>query len=236
MSEEFALFKNSYLDAIQDNYMIPLFDNILEKERPRDVLDAGCGNGLFGHYFKEKTGCRLVGIDGSAYALEEARRAGYDEVHRCSDMGAQRLPFADGSFDFVLCKDVLEHLLMPTHLLSELRRVLRPGGSLLCHVPNHFTLPARLRFVFTNDIDTYDFFPSARSWDFPHIRFFTHEDFLEMCAQAGFSLAEDLSPFFAVQIPRLWRTTLYRVVLARLHRRFPSSFVTAFTVLLRART
>lgn len=235
MSDEFALFKNHDLDNISENYMAPLFDEILERERPTALLDAGCGNGLFGRYFKEKTGCRLVGVDGSPYALEEARRSGYDEVHLCPDMSASPLPFPDASFDFVLCKDVLEHLLMPMHLLEELRRVLRPGGALLCHVPNHFTLPARVRFLFTNDIDTYDFFPSARAWDFPHIRFFTHEDFFEMCSQGGFIIERDLSLFFAVRTPKLWRTKPCQWLITRLHRRFPSSFVMGFTAFLRAR-
>lgn len=235
MSEEFAPFKNEYFQDIDANYMAPLFDEILKTARPKIVLDAGCGNGVFGRYFKEKTGCRLVGVDGSAFALEAARRAGYDEVHLCPDMGVAPLPFADASFDFVLCKDVLEHLLMPLELLRELRRVLRPGGLLLCHVPNHFPLPARLRFLFTNDIDTYNFFPTARAWDFPHIRFYSHEDFFEMCSQAGFAPDKDLSLFFALRLPKLWRTKPYQWLIARLHRRFPSSFVTGFTALLRAK-
>lgn len=233
MNAEYLRFKNQYLDDIGENYMVPLFDAVLETHRPMSVLDAGCGNGLFGRYFKEKTGCRLVGVDGSPYALEEARRAGYDEVQLCPDMGASALPFPDASFDFVLCKDVLEHLLMPLDLLRELRRVLRPGGTLLCHVPNHFTLPARIRFLFTNDIDTYNFFPDARSWEFPHIRFYTHRDILDMCVQSGFILEKDLSLFFAIRVPKLWRMRAYQKVVSWLHRRYPSSFVTGFTALMR---
>jgi SAM-dependent methyltransferase len=235
MSDEYALFKNDYLDAINENYMAPLFDQILKDVRPTAVLDAGCGNGLFGRYFKEKTGCRLVGIDASRYALDEAKKAGYDEVHFCEDLCVKPLPFPDASFDFALCKDVLEHLLTPDVLLKELRRVLRPGGYLLCHVPNHFTLPARVRFLFTNDIDTYHFYPDSHAWDFPHIRFYTHEDFFQMCENAGFATDKDLSLFFAVQAPKIWRTKPYQWLMARLHERFPSSFVMGFTALLRAR-
>ncbi|MFI5350626.1 MAG: methyltransferase domain-containing protein [Elusimicrobiota bacterium] len=233
--DEFALFKNSYLDDIDVNYMAPMFDELLKTERPAAVLDAGCGNGLFGRYFKEKTGCRLVGVDASPYALDEARRAGYDETHLCAKLGEEPLPFPDASFDFVLCKDVLEHLLMPLELLTELRRVLRPGGKLLCHVPNHFTLPARTRFLFTNNIDTYNFYPDSRAWDFPHIRFYTHKDFFEMCEKAGFATDQDLSLFFAVRTPKLWRTRPYQWVMAQLHARYPSSFVMGFTGLFRAK-
>lgn len=233
MSREFAPFKNRYVDDIDDNYMKPLFEQILEREKVTAMLDAGCGNGLFGRFFKEKTGCRLVGVDGSSYALEQARQAGYDDTRACANLGGEPLPFADASFDFALCKDVLEHLLNPLDLLTELRRVLRPGGALLCHVPNHFTLPARARFLFSNDIDTYRFFPGSRRWEFPHVRFYTHRDFFAMCEASGFKTESDLSLFFAVRVPKLWRTAPYRWAIERLHRRFPSSFVTGFTALLR---
>lgn len=47
----------------------------------------------------------------------------------------ERLSFADGSFDLVVSNDVLEHVASPADALSELRRVLRPGGELIFSVP-----------------------------------------------------------------------------------------------------
>ena len=234
MSPEFEQFKDSYFRDIRENYMAGLLDGIVRQHPLSRVLDVGCGNGLFGGYLKEKTGCRIVGVDASEFALKEARKAGFDEVHLCPDLDSRALPFPDGTFDFVLCKDVLEHLLVPLHLLKETRRLLKPGGLLLSHVPNHFTLPARLRFVFGNDIDTYSFFPSADEWEFPHVRFFTYQGFVCMHQAAGLALEKDLSPYFAVRVPKFWRLPGYGRLAGVLHRAFPSSFTTAYTALFRA--
>ena len=69
--------------------------------------------------------------------LDRAALPGVDVVH---DLDCRPLPFADGQFDLVLAKDVLEHVdYIP--LLRELHRILRVGGRLEIQVP-HFTAAA----------------------------------------------------------------------------------------------
>jgi SAM-dependent methyltransferase len=60
---------------------------------------------------------------------------GVDVVH---DLDGLPLPFADGSFDYILAQDVLEHLADPVATLKELHRILDRGGRLAIRVP-HFT-------------------------------------------------------------------------------------------------
>ena len=103
------------------------------------VLDAGCGRGEV-LLACARRGARVAGIDYSQAAVEISREtlAGVDGADvRRGDVA--RLPWPDGSFDRVLSGDVIEHL-DPEHgerALSELRRVLRPGGRLLVHTsPN----------------------------------------------------------------------------------------------------
>ncbi|MCF8881061.1 class I SAM-dependent methyltransferase, partial [Hyphobacterium sp. SN044] len=48
----------------------------------------------------------------------------------------EQLPFADESFDLVVCLWVLEHLRSPENVLREVRRVLRPGGHFVFLTPN----------------------------------------------------------------------------------------------------
>lgn len=60
----------------------------------------------------------------------------------CGDL--LRLPFPDASFDAVLCTEVIEHTADPRTAVSELCRVLAPGGDLVLTVPNRVWKPAVL--------------------------------------------------------------------------------------------
>lgn len=57
------------------------------------------------------------------------------------------LPFPDARFDLVVCTELLEHMLWPHLLLSEIRRVLLPSGRLVASVPNAASLTYRLSWV-----------------------------------------------------------------------------------------
>jgi ubiquinone/menaquinone biosynthesis C-methylase UbiE len=95
---------------------------------PRKVLDCGCGTGIYAKCFPRKS---YVGIDLSASYIERARSCypGY----RFQVMDAMSLGFEDGTFDAVIVSGVIHHLSGPESvgLLSEVSRVLRPGGILL---------------------------------------------------------------------------------------------------------
>src|SRR5947209_7764212 len=84
------------------------------------MLDVGCGTAWLAEHFPSYTG-----IDGSADAVEAARARGH-QVLLADVTGG--LPFADASFDGVVLKDVLEHVLDAPSLVSEVKRVLVPGG------------------------------------------------------------------------------------------------------------
>jgi SAM-dependent methyltransferase len=96
------------------------------------VLDAGAGHGrAFAHDYRQ-TASLVVGAD-----LEQAVGDNPNLDAACrADLS--RLPFADGTFDVVVAKYVFEHLARPGPVLRELRRVMRPSGSLVFHTPNRF--------------------------------------------------------------------------------------------------
>ncbi len=60
----------------------------------------------------------------------------------------QRLPFGDAEFDLIWCSEVIEHLREPEFALSELRRITRPGGSLVLTTPNSYALLFRFIALF----------------------------------------------------------------------------------------
>jgi SAM-dependent methyltransferase len=98
------------------------------------VLDAGCGTG---YGAAELTGAAsVIGIDISADAIMHARREFGGPHSHFLRAACEALPFADASFDVVLAFEVIEHLAEWRRLLSESKRVLRPGGNFFVSTPN----------------------------------------------------------------------------------------------------
>ena len=231
-------FPDRYIDDLAsidpgDNYFIPVWNSVFDNGiRPTLLLDVGCGNGHFSAYAKRQTGCALYGVDGNRHALEAASAVGFTALEWADDFSRDALPFESSTFDFCLCKDLLEHLLSPCFVLQEINRVMQGNGHLLLHVPNHFPLFGRTKFLFTNNIDTFGYFPGSKSWNFPHIRFFTHQSLLELVALAGFQVLADLSFHFPA-VPVLHRFGSGGMFIKRqLAKRCPSQFAEGFTLLL----
>lgn len=102
--------------------------------RPR-ILDVGCGTGA-NLIMLSKHG-DAEGVDVSEDALAFCRERGLDKVR----LGAgEELPYEDATFDLVTALDVVEHMDDDLAGLSEMRRVLRPGGRVLLFVPTFMFL------------------------------------------------------------------------------------------------
>lgn len=225
---------NEYLGAITgdttENYFTPIWREVCAKITPRSVLDVGCGTGIFSAALKQTTGCSLIGVDSSPYAVEQSRAIGFDEVFIVGDVCSEPLPFDANRFDLVFCKDVIEHLLDPEYLVREMYRVIAHDGYLLVHIPNQFSLYGRIRFLWTNNIDSFHYFPNVERWDYPHIRFFTYEDFRKLLQRCGFVVVSDFSRyFFSSPFQRFipWKQHVAKA----LTRWSPSQFAEGFTLL-----
>ncbi|NJN17844.1 MAG: class I SAM-dependent methyltransferase [Oscillochloris sp.] len=99
---------------------------------PQRILDAGCGEGFAMQVVFGFTNAALVGLDGSAGALQVASTLNPARRFTAGDL--LDLPFPDRSFDLVVCMEVLEHLDDPARGLAELCRV--SADWLLLSVPN----------------------------------------------------------------------------------------------------
>ena len=112
-----------------------LMDRILELVSPGSRgLDAGCGAGARDVYFYWQNGYDIFGVDAVEENILEARRLHPEIADRVevADL-RETLNYADGSFDFVLCNAVIQHIEPDVALgktLPELARVLKPGGVL----------------------------------------------------------------------------------------------------------
>lgn len=93
-----------------------------------EILDVGCGTAWLSRHFSNYTG-----IDGSPATIANAREKGVNAV--VGDL-EKPLPFADGSFDAAIVKDLLEHVNNPWETVADLKRVLRPGARVYACSPD----------------------------------------------------------------------------------------------------
>jgi 2-polyprenyl-3-methyl-5-hydroxy-6-metoxy-1,4-benzoquinol methylase len=110
----------------------------------RRVLDVGCSSGYLAEPLSER-GNTIVGIELDPAAAREAER--FCERVLVGDVETMELPLEPGSFDVVLCGDVVEHLRDPVASLARLRPLLKPGGRLVLSTPNVANWAIRLALL-----------------------------------------------------------------------------------------
>lgn len=117
------------------------------------VLDLGCAGGFMAEALHDK-GARVTGIDpakdaiaaAKAHAAETGRDIRYD-------VGAgEDLPYPDAEFDHVVCVDVLEHVADLQKVLSEITRVLKPGGTFLFDTINRNPIARLAAITMAEDV------------------------------------------------------------------------------------
>ena len=131
----------SDFDVIMNHYDLQrrlevIFDELLSGKDLKGcrLLDAGCGTG----YFSKRSlasGANVISVDIGVNLLHEARKKGATKPV-ASDI--TKLAFADNTFDVVISSECIEHTPSPANAVSELARVLRPGGTLVLTCPNRF--------------------------------------------------------------------------------------------------
>jgi SAM-dependent methyltransferase len=121
---------------------------------PRRVLEVGGGQGWLSQRMQEELGADVVMLDLSPHMVELARARGV----RAETGDVQQLPFADGSFDTVVAAWMLYHVPALDRALSEIVRVLEPGGRLICNT-NSVEHLAELRTLIAYPLADEDFLP-----------------------------------------------------------------------------
>jgi len=116
----------AYEHATGPDVLEMLFDAIAEAA-PRTYLEVGCGPGELAARVSEELAADVVAIDIAPRMVELARARGVNA--RLGDV--QELPFEDGTFDCAVAAWMLFHVPDVPRALSQLARVLRPGGRLV---------------------------------------------------------------------------------------------------------
>jgi 2-polyprenyl-3-methyl-5-hydroxy-6-metoxy-1,4-benzoquinol methylase len=173
-------------------------DNVaFEHVTGNDILDAGCGEGItlekLVNLFPE---ARVVGID------TEPENIGICTKHGLpvQEGSVYEIPFADASFDTVLFSEVIEHLDTPEEALTEIRRVLKPGGRVVIIFPND--LMFKVSRIMTGMI-------KEAFYDPGHVKQWTPGKIRRSLASLGFSGIKGQSLPFV-----FWPICLHHVVVA----------------------
>jgi len=149
----------------------------------KSLLDIGCARGLLGEIIKKRQNCRVEGVDIDASFDKWAA----DRLDKfiCADIekiaGTDKL----GTYDCIICADVLEHLYDPYDVLQRLNAHLNREGLIIATVPN-----------INNWAIIYELLNGR--WDYvpfsilsgTHIRFFTKDNIIEMFSSSGYKVKE----------------------------------------------
>lgn len=111
---------------------------LLKNRHPIEVLDAGCGSGLFSFWLAQRLpGSSILGIDENAQAFQQMIKlkvlTGVKNL--CFDQKDLRHLTYQKLFDLIVCMDVLEHIQEHELVISRLRDALRTDGWMIIHVP-----------------------------------------------------------------------------------------------------
>jgi 2-polyprenyl-3-methyl-5-hydroxy-6-metoxy-1,4-benzoquinol methylase len=163
------------------------------------VLDVGCSSGYLARPLVAH-GCTVVGLERDPDAAEAAREVCEDVL--VGDVETMELPFEPGSFDVVLCGDLIEHLRDPGAALARLRPFLRASGRLVLTTPNVANWSIRLSLL-------------AGRWrytdrgilDRTHTHLFTQATLVETVEGAGYRVVEldHTAPVPAIGTPTVER-------------------------------
>ncbi|TVZ25646.1 methyltransferase family protein [Gillisia sp. Hel_I_86] len=138
----------SYFGDYRDFWWNPTFIELtakrLELGKHNSMLDVGCGQGhwtqILAPLLAPKAKIIAVDNDKRWYSKNEELERLFKKSNNPFTLtkgNAQQLPFEDNQFDLVTCQTVLIHVPKPQQALEEMKRVLKPGGTLLCVEPNN---------------------------------------------------------------------------------------------------
>jgi 2-polyprenyl-6-hydroxyphenyl methylase/3-demethylubiquinone-9 3-methyltransferase len=164
------------------DYKWPLLAGYVPRRPGVRIMDLGCGSGeLIGEMMGLTPEALFTGLDVSQSALRLAARNFPGAAYFLITDGG-RFPLEDASVDFVFASEVLEHVYDTRNALSEIARVLAPGGRFLLTVPYHGFVKNLLIVLFSFDRH---FDPTDA-----HVRFFTKKSLFACLEAAGLDVEE----------------------------------------------
>lgn len=108
------------------------------EEKPKKILDVGCGTGFFSKFAADTLpNSEVIGVDSNDQRLNYARERNSNPNLKFTNGSLPRIPFEDDTFDLAFCRFVLAHAANPANSLCEMTRVVKPGGRLVAYEAVH---------------------------------------------------------------------------------------------------
>lgn len=167
--------KQNTADETNGRHIVPdLIVELCGSNHTPIILDVGAGYGKDLIAVKHKIpSASLYAVEGYPSAVAFLQKSGVEVTS--INLERESLPFANDTFDIVICNQVIEHVKELFWLISELTRVCKVGGKLMIGVPNLGSLHNRFALLFGHQ-------PPAIHVFGPHVRGFTNDgliDFLQ---------------------------------------------------------
>jgi len=167
--------------------MITIEPDLLEIQGKELILDAGCGNGRHIWQICKVNKGTSIALDIDINSLQRARYMLQQMDEKSETAGNWHLvvgsvttfPFGDAFFHKVICSEVLEHIPNLDKAMSELNRVLKPGGMLAISVPSYFA--EKICWKISNE---YHNTPGG------HIRIFKHIEIIDLLERFNFKITK----------------------------------------------
>ncbi len=180
-------------------------ERLLGRIEGRDpvLLDVGCWDGEFSSRCGSVLGAsRILGVEVYDRPARDAEARGLDVAR--VDLETERLPWPDASVDVVVCNQVLEHLKNIWLPMSEMHRVLRPGGHAVLSVPNLASLHNRILLGLGRQ-------PTSIRVFGPHVRGYTWGEFRQLVERDGAYSVEASRGAGFYPVPSPWSAPLSAV-------------------------
>ncbi|EDP94267.1 class I SAM-dependent methyltransferase [Kordia algicida OT-1] len=151
------------------------------------VLDVGCSNGINGKWLLDQgMATEVIGVETHQESVVNAKKNITKVIEKSIEDEALLQSLKGEKFDYIILGDVLEHLLDPWHVLSELEKSLKSSGKIIISLPNVQHIETLKHLVFKGK---FPYEPSGL-YDKTHMRWFTLKNIEELVDQADMKIEE----------------------------------------------